>query len=75
MNIAELIELLQRHPPTMRVVVPGWQGGLCDILEENVEQSPIKLDQNKDTFYCGPHETTDSDESPDEVAVVIWRTD
>lgn len=56
MTIKELIQQLQQHDPNTRVVVNGYEEGLCDI--EDLEEVKIKLNVNTEWYY-GPHEETD----------------
>ena len=55
MTIKELIQQLQQHDPNTRVVVNGYEGGLCDI--KNLEKVKIELNVNTEWYY-GPHEET-----------------
>ena len=70
MTTRELIGLLQQHPPEMRVVVSGYEGGVDDV--GGMEEVPIKLDQNTARWYFGAHEVCGDDEEPDETALSIW---
>ena len=57
-TVAELIAELQKYPPNMRVMGPGYEGGLHDIggtVEVNVA-----LNINTEWYY-GPHEKWDED--------------
>lgn len=69
MTTRELIGLLQQHPPEMRVVVSGYEGGVDDV--SGMEEVPIKLDQNT-AWYFGAHEVCEDDEEPGETALSIW---
>ena len=44
MTIDELIRLLVKYPPGMRVVVNGYEGGYDDLTPEQV--APIKIALN-----------------------------
>lgn len=72
MNVAELIELLNKQPSTMRVVMDGYEGGIEDI--DCIKQIPILLNKN-DEWYYGPHEECDEDDEKlqaDEIALKIF---
>ena len=70
MTCAELIELLHKFPPDMRVLVDGYEGGYSDPVQPVIVR--IKLDY-RSAWYCGPHEKADDDEGCDILAVVIGR--
>jgi hypothetical protein len=71
MNVAELIELLNRCDPEMRIVVAGYEGGVSDVGE--VKPIPILLNVN-DEWYYGKHEPCESYEQ-DELALIISASD
>lgn len=52
MNVKELIEILEKYPPDMRVVVEGYEDGYDDITI--IKELSIKLNANKE-FYYGAH--------------------
>lgn len=55
MNVQQLIEELQKHPPEMRVIVDGYEGGYSDLNKVCVE--PIRLNVRKeDDWYLGRHD-------------------
>lgn len=56
MTTKELIQKLQQYGPNTRVVVNGYEEGLCDI--EDLEEVKIELNVNTD-WWNGPHEETD----------------
>jgi hypothetical protein len=70
MKVAELIELLQSHPPDRRVVLRGYENGYADV--HGIKDRPIKLEANPE-WWNGPHEA--SEQGPDETAVEIVRID
>jgi hypothetical protein len=53
MTVAELIEKLKELPQDSRVVVDGYEGGLCDV--GGASGVTIQLDRNSESWY-GPHE-------------------
>ncbi|MBF0177996.1 MAG: hypothetical protein HQL63_14285 [Magnetococcales bacterium] len=56
MTVAELMELLKQHAPTMRVVVAGYEGGYNDLSSIK----PIRMVPEADTrWYCGAHAEAD----------------
>lgn len=60
MTIQALIKELEKHPPDMLVMLPGYEGGFNDI--ETIELIPIKLNAHSDWWY-GAHEKCDSTEA------------
>jgi hypothetical protein len=68
MNVKELIEKLKQHPADMRVVLPGYEGGVDDV--DYCMVLPIKLNRNTETWYYGKHEEC-NEESKDETALEI----
>ena len=44
MTIGELVQLLERHPPDMRVVVNGYEEGYDDLSPEQISVVKILLD-------------------------------
>ena len=48
MTIAELIRILQTHPPDMRVVVNGYEDGYDDLEEELIAVCEIRLDAGEE---------------------------
>ena len=44
MTTGELIQLLERHPPDMRVVVNGYEEGYDDLSPEQISVVRILLD-------------------------------
>lgn len=47
MTVAELIRLLQRHPPNLRVVVDGYEDGYDDLSPEQLTVIKIALSTGK----------------------------
>ena len=64
MNVKELIQLLRKHPPEMRVIVDGYEGGYDDT--RGLEIKNIALNAHKEWYY-GPH--ADVGDSPGEAAL------
>ena len=56
MTVQELITLLSRLDPKLRVLRPGYEGGLADIYE--LRELSVRLNVNKG-WYRGPHEEAD----------------
>ena len=56
MNVQQLIQELQKHPPEMRVIVKGYEGGYHDLSAPEV--TPIRLNVHREWYY-GPHEDAD----------------
>ena len=52
MTIGELLPLLDKLPPNLRVVIPGYEGGLEDF--DGARMTLIAMDVNSDP-YQGPH--------------------
>ena len=65
MKIKDLIAKLQSLDPEFDVVIPGYEGGLCDI--ESVEPIGLRRDVNIACYY-GPHKL---DENSPHSAVFI----
>jgi hypothetical protein len=58
MNVQQLIEELQKHPPEMRVIVSGYEGGYCDL--DLPRQQSIRLNvHSPEDWYYGPHDDAD----------------
>ena len=53
MNVKQLIAKLSTFPQSRRVVIHGYEGGVCDVHE--VTEQTIALNVNKEWYY-GPHE-------------------
>lgn len=58
MNIQQLIEELQKHPPEMRVIVRGYEGGYDDVEPPELTQIRLNVHAETDWFY-GRHEDAD----------------
>jgi hypothetical protein len=58
MNVQQLIEELQKHPPEMRVIVNGYEGGYEDLASPH--QKSIRLNVHApDKWYYGQHDDED----------------
>jgi hypothetical protein len=58
MNVQQLIEELQKHPPEMRVIVSGYEGGYNDL--DSPKQTSIRLNVHEpDLWYYGRHDDED----------------
>ena len=58
MTVAKLIQLLQRHPQDMRVVVDGYEDGYDDLSPEQLQT--VKITLNTGTReYVGTHGDAD----------------
>lgn len=72
MTVAELIEKLKLLPPTLRVFVPGYEGGLEDVVVG--EETAVNLDVYDSDFY-GRHDVDEGwqDRSGVVQGVVLFR--
>lgn len=55
MTVSQLIEILKKFPPDHRVVLDGYEGGLCDVSVNRVRETTITLNLNSEPYF-GPHE-------------------
>lgn len=55
MTVGQLIALLQKHDPELRVVVDGYEGGLNDVDPKAIRAMNIFLNYREDS-YQGSHE-------------------
>ena len=67
MTVGELIELLEAHPPGLRVVVNGYEGGYDDITPDLILPLRLALDIH-DREYMGDHEDARDVSSDDHAA-------
>lgn len=70
MKVSDLIELLKRQPPDLRVILKGYENGYADI--SGLRERSIKLDVNPQ-WWNGPHEAAEA--TPDETAIELVRID
>ena len=68
MTIAELIRILQTHPPDMRVVVDGYEEGYDDLDEGLVAACEIRLDAGEN-WWEGQHR--DAEDAPTEGSAIV----
>ena len=54
MTIYELIQLLGKHPPDLRVVVSGYEDGYDDLSPEQIRVVKIALNTGKEE-WVGKH--------------------
>ena len=54
MTVAELIECLRDYPPSLRVVVDGYEDGYDDLANDRIIVTGICLDTGKE-FWQGKH--------------------
>lgn len=55
MTVDELIQLLEKHPPGLRVVVNGYENGYDDLTPERLSVVSIALNTGKH-HWEGQHE-------------------
>jgi hypothetical protein len=55
MNVQQLIEELQKHPPEMRVIVDGYEGGYSDCKPPESTQIRPNVHE-EDTWLYGRHD-------------------
>jgi hypothetical protein len=70
-NVAELIEQLQKLPPETRVVVDGYEDGYDDI--KNIETLSLHINANTVDEYYGDHADADRDYPADAVIETCVR--
>jgi hypothetical protein len=58
MNVQQLIEELQKHPPEMRVIVNGYEGGYDDLASPNKQSIRLNV-HPPDQWYYGKHDDED----------------
>ncbi len=55
MNVQQLIEELQKHPPEMRVIVQGYEGGYNDMKPPEITSIRLNV-HDEDCGYYGRHD-------------------
>ncbi len=61
MIVDELIHMLETHPPDLRVMVEGYEGGVDDLEARLLLVRDIRLNVNDDWYY-GRHEVAQTGE-------------
>lgn len=56
-TVERMIEILKRFPPSARVIVSGYEGGVNDA-SSNPDLVKIRLNQNAEGYY-GDHEVVE----------------
>jgi hypothetical protein len=69
MNVQQLIEDLQKHPPAMRVIVSGYEGGYNDV--HSIKPISICLDVNPEWYYGSHDDAEDHEGGGVETALLI----
>ena len=75
MTVEQLIEALQAHPPDLRVMVDGYEGGCDDLEPQGILQRDVRLNVNA-RWYYGHHEEAypeDKHESPATARALLLR--
>lgn len=74
MTVDELIQLLEKHPPGLRVVVNGYENGYDDLTPERLSVVRIALNKGKH-HWEGQHEDANglTDEADVIEALVLRR--
>ncbi len=60
MSVYELIRLLEKHPPDLRVVVNGYEEGYDDLEARLVSVREIRLDAGKKWWEGRHHDSWDN---------------
>lgn len=68
MNVQQLIEELQKHPPKTRVIVEGYEGGYSDLMSLQAIQIRLNVHEEDEWFY-GRHDDADYPFSDKESAI------
>lgn len=58
-TVGDVVMLLERLDPSMRIVVDGYQGGFEDL--RTIELVPIEVEANADRDSFGPYQLDTSD--------------
>ncbi len=75
MTVDELIQLLAKHPPDLRVMLDGYEGGVDDLEPHFVLTSDVHLNANT-RWYYGRHEEAyagDRDKGAATVRALVFR--
>lgn len=58
-TVAELIGLLQQFEGGCRVVIRGYEGGVCDITAPTKIELDLNVNDEEQDWFLGPHEETE----------------
>lgn len=72
MKVKELIEILKKHDPEMRVFVDGYEGGVGELTADNVGAWPIAPHTLEEGLF-GTHKICYFGEPSEETVVVLER--
>ena len=70
MTVKELVELLEKHPEDLRVVVNGYEDGYDDISPERVSTTKKQLDVGVHDWEGQHGDPLCENESTDDVKIV-----
>lgn len=70
MTVKELVELLEKYPDDLRVVVNGYEDGFDDISPERISTTKIQLDTGKHDWEGQHNVPPNVDESTDDTKIV-----
>ena len=70
MTVKELVELLEKYPDNLRVVVNGYEDGYDDILPERISTTKIELDAGKHDWEGQHGAAFPEDESTEDPKIV-----
>ncbi len=70
MTVKELVELLEKYPDDLRVVVNGYEDGYDDISPKRIFTRKIQLDAGTHDWEGQHGEPLPANESTDEVKIV-----
>ena len=55
MNVKKLIEILEKYPNDMRVIVDGYEGGYDDITDSQILEIDVKINCQRSSVVFGKH--------------------
>ena len=70
MTVKELVELLEKYPDNLRVVVNGYEDGFDDISPERISTRKIQLDAGTHDWEGQHNDPIPENESTDDVKIV-----
>ena len=76
MTAGELIELLRSFPPTLRVVVDGYEEGYDDITPDRILRTKIDLDTGTHAWqgeHSNPRDQLTSDSDVETAEALVFR--